>query len=281
MEIKPHLIVDIRNALYRAAYAYLMQGYQKPHNHPFIVLLKQFQTWMYTIKPSNIYIAWDAPRKTVWRRKILPTYKDRDNNDYVKNMHETLDSLTEICQDFFAHMNMRQMSVDKMEADDLIYACVDTLHPEPTVIVSTDSDMIQIPYKFNSCKVFDPCKQQCATIPGHNPVYFKAVVGDKSDKIDGYRGIGPKKGLKLITEHNKLYEYTTTQGRDLFIRNMLLIDLSLNPHLIHNKLYMNKVLSQPIDYNSSKLQELISKYKIAGLMSEYHNLIAPYSRLGK
>lgn len=153
---RPNLIVDIRNALYRASYAYLSQGYAKKDNHPFIVLMRQFNGWINAVNPKSIYVAWDAPRTTVWRRKVLSTYKERENNDYIKDMHETLNSLTDICQEFFEHMNIRQMSMKKMEADDLIYACVDTLHPESNVIVSTDSDMIQIPYKYSSCKVFDP-----------------------------------------------------------------------------------------------------------------------------
>lgn len=276
---KPNLIVDVRNALYRAAYAYHSNGHLRKDNHPFIVLMRQFHSWLTAVKPKSIYVAWDAPRNTVWRKKILKTYKERDNNEYIKDMHDTLDSLTEICQEFFKYMNIRQMSVKAMEADDLIYACVDTLHPEQNVIVSTDSDMIQIPFKFSSCKVFDPSKLKYAEVPTHNPVLLKAVVGDKSDKIDGYRGIGPKKGLKMISEHANLYEYTSTQGRELFMRNLLLIDLSLNPGLLANKLYINKVMSRPIKYDLNEIYKLISKYKIAGLMNDLSELISPYSRL--
>lgn len=278
---KNTLIIDIRNALYRAAYAYLVSPNQRPNNHPFIVLLRQMHSWNNAIRPGRIIVAWDAPRKTVWRRKILPTYKDRDNNDYIADMSETLEELTTICNEFFRYMNIYQLSMKRMEADDLIYASVDTLHPENSIIVSTDSDMIQIPYKFSSASVFDPTKMDCVPVPTVNPVMLKALTGDKSDKIDGYRGIGPKRGVKLLEGHSALQEYTTTQGRDLFIRNLLLIDLSLNPHLLSNKLHVCKVLSKPIEFNKGELYTLISKYKIAGLMSEFDDLISPFAKIGK
>lgn len=278
---KPNLIIDIRNALYRAAYAYLVQPNQRPNNHPFIVLLRQMQAWMNIIRPGKIIIAWDAPRKTVWRRKILTTYKDRDNNDYIENMSETLVELTDICGEFFKYMNMYQLSMKKMEADDLIYASVDVLHPENCVVVSTDSDMLQIPFKFRSAQVFDPTKLDYAKVPSVNPVMLKALTGDKSDKIEGYRGIGPKRGIKLLEEHSKLDEYTTANGRDIFIRNLLLIDLSLNPNLLANKLHVCRILSKPLLYDKGQLHALISKYKIAGLFGEFEDLVSPFSRVGK
>ena len=103
---------------------------------------------------------------------------------------------------FFKCMNVRQYGRKKMEADDMIYAAAVVMHPQEIVIVSTDSDLVQIPFAFNNCKVYNPSKDIEADVPDVNPAVQKALMGDKSDTVDGYRGIGPKKSKVLLESHS-------------------------------------------------------------------------------
>lgn len=166
-----------------------------------------------------------------------------------------------------------------MEADDLIYAAACVIHPKPTIIVSTDSDMVQIPYMIYTSKVYDPKKDIEVPIPKHHPALYKSVVGDKADRIPGYKGIGPKKGIRLLDDVEGLQQFLDANGRDIYHRNLLLTDLSLCPKIMSNKLYIQKKIASKVAYDQGKVRDLIKQYKINGLDIEFSELIFPFQKL--
>lgn len=274
-----HMLVDARNILYRAIYAVKADRRHDVKYHYVTALLRQLCNFMNIYRPITVSIFWDAPRKTVWRRSILDTYKDRIPNNYIGDISEELKSTTEIAKDLFTAINVRQLERCHMEADDLIYAMASIIHPAKSIIISSDSDMVQIPFTFNSVKLYDPGKKQEVTLPTVNPVWQKALVGDKSDCIIGYRGIGAKKSLALLESHENLKNYLDTNGTAIFNRNLLLIDLSLCPKLMHNKIYCHRKLASRTSFDEKLTKDLIIKYKINGLLQEYHDLILPFKGL--
>lgn len=272
-----HLLVDARNVIYRSIWA-MKADRGGTKYHCFTTLLRQLTRWMNLFNPSSVHMFWDAPRNTVWRRKILKTYKDRPVNQQ-SDISEELKSLTDVAQEFFTHMNIRQYSKKEMEADDLIYAATSVLHPKESIIISSDSDMIQIPFYFSSSKQYDPGKKITIDVPKINPAVQKAITGDRSDIIDGYNGIGPKKSQILLENHTALKEFLDTNGSDIFHRNLLLIDLSLCQKLLQNRMYVHKRLSSNTTFSSKDIRELILKHKVNGLMQEYNDLIPPFEHL--
>ena len=273
------LLIDARNVLYRAIYAVRADRRHDIKYHYLVVLLRQFASWIRDHDPTSVHVFWDAPRATVWRRAALKTYKDRSNSQYVEDISEDLATTTEAATELFQFLNIRQYSRKQMEADDLIYAAATVLHPQKSIIISTDSDLLQIPFMFNSASVFDPRKSEFAAIPDHHPAMMKSIVGDKSDAIDGYYGIGPKKGTMLLENPNHLQEFLDFKGREIYHRNLLLTDLSLCPRLLANKLYVQRTIAEPVVFDKSKIAELIKKHKLLGLDSEYVNIIPLFSKL--
>ncbi len=274
-----HVLIDARNILYRAIYASKSDNRYQIKYHSLVLLLRQMSNIMNRISPTHVHIFWDAPRDTVWRRQILPTYKDRATSMYVEDISEDLKMLTNVARDIFDHLNLRQYSKDHMEADDLIYAATVVLHPEKSVIVSSDSDMTQIPYSYNSSSVFDPQSMSYVDVPEISPVEMKSIVGDKSDHIPGYYGIGPVKGKTLIESKKHLQEFLHLKGRDTYHRNLLLTDLSLCPRLLANRLYVQKVMSKSVHFDKDMINAKIKEHKIVGLDTEYANLIPPFTKL--
>ena len=272
------LLVDARNALYRAVYAGKHASRNQQY-HFFVIFLRQITSWIRRYKPTSVHIFWDAPRETVWRRKILPTYKDRSSSQYVEDISKDLAITTNVAMDFFDVMGVRQYSKKEMEADDLIYAAVTILHPIPSIIISTDSDMLQIPYNFNSCMVFDPNKKVEIEVPIVNPAFQKALTGDTSDSISGYLGIGPKKSGQLLSDIKNLESFLNVRGRDLYHRNLLLIDLSVNPRLLANKLYVQRQMCKPVNFAKILINDLIKQHRVDGLLQEYADLIPPFQKL--
>ena len=285
-----HMLIDAKNALYRAIYAAKAEerrvamisknGHDSSGSyHYFTILLRQLVRWINEFRPTHVHIFWDVPRKTVWRRKLHVGYKDRTSSQYVEDISEDLNMVTTVAKDFFDVMNLKQYYKDKMEADDLIYAAATVLHPRRSIIISSDSDMIQIPYSYSSCEQYDPGKHKIVEVPSVNPVIQKSLVGDKADHIVGYRGIGPKKSQPITEQFDKLSNFLDEQGSDIFLLNSLLIDLSLNPKLLHNKLYVIKQMAKPSVFDKDKINKYIMSHKVNGLLQEYNDLVLPFANL--
>ncbi len=278
-QIGPALLIDARNAIYRAVYAGLSDRSDRPKYHFCVLLLRQIAGWINIKRPSRVHIFWDAPRETVWRRSILATYKDRSTSNYVEGLAEHLAKTTAVAQDLFKFMGVRQYNKSCMEADDLIYAAASLMHPQRTFIISNDSDMQQIPFRFNSCTVYHPGDHVDLEVPELNPAYMKAMVGDTVDAIDGYRGIGPVKGKALLENPGKLQEYLAANGPKLYYRNLLLTDLSMCPKILHNTIYVQKVMAETVTWDKGEINNLINQHKINGLMQEFANLVVPFKSL--
>lgn len=286
-----HLLVDAKNALYRAIYAakaeerrldFSRKGEKVSSDsryHYFTILLRQLTRWINEFRPTHIHVFWDVPRKEVWRRKIHPGYKDRSSSQYVEDISEDLYNVTVVAKEFFDVMNVKQYYKNNMEADDLIYAATSLLHPRNSLIISSDSDMIQIPYSYNSSKQYDPGKRKVIKAPEIHPVIQKALVGDKSDHIVGYRGIGPKKSAPIANNYCELAKFLEDKGADVFLMNMLLIDLSLNPKLMSNQLYVIRQLAKPLVFDKDKINKLIMEHKVNGMLQEFNDLVLPFSNL--
>lgn len=269
-----YLLIDAKNIVYRSILSNNGEKY-----HHVTIFMRQLSSWVKKYKPTSVAVAWDAPRKSTWRRNILETYKDRgeliNQRDISKDISITMQALKELLD----NINVRQLYKDKMEADDLIYAAVSVIHPEKSVIVSSDGDMLQIPYKYHSCKVFNPFKKQEMPRPEISPVMQKALVGDNSDRISGYRGIGPKKSEQILESFENLNNFLSDNDKSIFYKNLLLIDLSLNPKLMNNKVYVMKELSSDIKYNDVEVNKLIMKYRIKGMLNELNDLIPCFKNL--
>lgn len=275
----PALLVDARNALYRAIYAVRADRKHKVKYHYFVVFLRQLTTWINKFRPSSVHVFWDAPKSKVWRRMILSTYKDRSNSAYVEDISEDLAITSQVAGDILQFMNVRQYARDRMEADDLIYAAVCVLHPQPSIIVSTDADMLQIPYVHTSARVWDPRKQEIIPTPTINPVCQKALMGDDSDAVKGYYGIGPKKAAAMLEDKEALRQFFEVKGNKTYYTNLALVDLSLCPWLLANRRHVLKVMCSPVCWNKQKVDELVQKYKVMGFVSEEEDLVPPFMSL--
>jgi 5'-3' exonuclease len=280
------LLVDSKNAMYRAIYAIKAQqerakrgGKTIRPSHSVVVLLRQITGWMREFKPTSVHLFFDAPRDSVWRRSVLDTYKDRSKSQYVENISEDLKECITISRELFKYLNVRMYYKDKMEADDLIFAAAAIRHPRKSIVISTDSDMLQIPFMFNSCQVYNPSDAKMVDVPKINPAISKALIGDTSDNIAGYYGIGPKKGEVLLEDHKKLHDFFSFKGREIFKRNLLLTDLMLNPKLLANKMYVLREATNDVNFDKKNVIEIANKYNIHAILTEFADLIYPFEKI--
>ena len=294
-----HLLIDAKNMLYRAVYvATCDKQFKESGHHSVNIVLHSLFKYLNKFKPEQIHIFWDSPRDNTWRKEIDPCYKDgRGGSKKVSDsdVSNYLNNLTEVCTFMFRNMGINQYYRDNMEADDLIYAFCKVNTESNIVIVSSDTDLKQISYRFPNVKIHSHLSKSKALFeqtPTLDPVIEKCFVGDKSDNIFGYYNIGPKKARLLVEDvqarHNffesdkaraKVGEDIHHVGDTRFKRIMLLIDLSLCPHLLDNMMHILKRQFKPIKFDLEAIRDLISKYKLRGVTADISRYVAPFKRL--
>jgi 5'-3' exonuclease len=296
-----HLLIDAKNMLYRAVFtARSDKKFTQRGHHPINIVLHFLIFYLEKFNPDEFHIFWDSRRDLTWRREISPQYKgNRGSNPEI---HDILVNLTEVCTAMFQNLGMKQYYKDCQEADDLIYAFC-KLHRRTThdpdseiIIVSSDGDLKQISFNFKNVRIHHPLVKDrlFEPTPSFDPVTYKCLVGDKSDNIDGYYGVGDIKARLLIEDRRKKHEFFESEkaiikrdgkklfvGSKKFIENNLLIDLSLCPYVLENMGYVLSKQTKQVKFDLAKIRELISKYKLRGVTADISRYVAPFKKLAE
>jgi len=170
------------------------------------------------LKPTSIYIVFDGVGSSVNRKNLLPEYKSgRNVNRVNKTSFENIDQENESKTNQIIHLihylqclPVNILSIYGVEADDIIaYLSKDlTQNKENKVyIVSADNDFTQLVnenisiYRSVEREFVTPAyvKQKYNVHP-HNFLIYKTLIGDKSDKVGGVKGLGEGKLRTLFPE---------------------------------------------------------------------------------
>lgn len=210
------LLVDGNSLAYRAYYAtaYSPAGVMKNRDgipvNAVLALTRMIVKTIDTYKPTHIFIAFDAGKKT-FRHDKLESYKDGRS----KTPDELIQQMP-IIKTMFDKMNIKHYELAGIEADDILgsLACKYAQDIE-VFVLSSDKDMYQlvdsrvsiiVPQNgikpdliINHSNFFDIHGYMPDQVPD-----IKGLVGDSSDNLPGVVGIGPKGAVKLIQEHESL-----------------------------------------------------------------------------
>lgn len=210
---------------------------------------------------NRVYIVWEGGGSG-FRRSLLSTYKDKRrpikmNKYYDEQIDDTYESrnrqiLTLI--KLLKHTPFCQLYVPDCEADDIIaYLCKYVHNNENKIILSSDKDFYQLLDKKTWISTTIRKKLiGCDDVKGEFGISYKnfalakAVVGDRSDKIDGIKGAGFKtlaKRFPILADDNdvlleELFDYANSnasskillysrvlESRELITRNWKLVYL--------------------------------------------------------
>jgi len=175
------------------------------------------------INPTRVIIVYDGAGGSQRRRKIHPEYKSNRKPgkritrwDAFKNATEEKESMKiqfSRLIEYLDFLPINVISIDKIEADDTIAYIAHTLLDKEVTIMSADQDFLQLVN--DRITVWSPTKKKFYTprmveadygIPAHNFLMYKVLMGDKSDNIEGVKGLGPKKLPKIVPD---LFTQTT------------------------------------------------------------------------
>ena len=175
------------------------------------------------VNPTRVIIVYDGAGGSQRRRKIHPEYKSNRKPgkritrwDAFKNATEEKESMKiqfSRLIEYLEFLPINVISIDKIEADDTIAYIAHTLLDKEVTIMSADQDFLQLVN--DRITVWSPTKKKFYTprmveadygIPAHNFLMYKVLMGDKSDNIEGVKGLGPKKLPKIVPD---LFTQTT------------------------------------------------------------------------
>jgi DNA polymerase-1 len=183
--------------------------------------LKSLQKLIRETTPEQIVVVWDGGGGSKKRRTLLKQYKEGRKPIKLNRAYEGLSPLEESQNKYnqikrtINYLNATpivQFMIEDIEADDVIaYICgLPTLEEKIKIIVSSDKDFIQlcnkttVLYKPKTKGQKDILNEKRVveefSIHPNNFALARAIDGDKSDNIEGVRGVGLKTITKLFPE---------------------------------------------------------------------------------
>ena len=265
--------------------------------------LTSLQNLVKNFFPTRIIIYFDGKNASKKRKQMFSQYKQNRSSlskgihykylsqytiqECVENMSNQLARLTQ----YLDCLPITIKSFQGVQADDCIAYTVNKLKQSSSevIIVSTDKDYFQLIDQkvtvYNPIKkinyTIDKIKQQFNLHP-YNFILYKSTIGDKSDNINGVKGIQIKTFNKILNEWNlnqnffNIDQYiqklqTLEQGKskkilqlkqssNIIKRNYQL--MQLKDSIINHKIQfvLHQIITEPQKININKVQ--IIKYYI-------------------
>lgn len=198
--------------------------------------LKSLRKIVRDIRPDRVVFVWDGPGGSTKKKKLFNEYKKGRRPRVVAGrtyVFETVEKAvenkiwqTQVLRNFLDCLPICQIVAQNIEADDAI-AYLANHHEyfnfKSCIIATCDKDFYQL---INDSRViFNPIKKQLITTDvlleetGYHPqnwLFFKSINGDKSDNIEGVKGIGPKTIAKIFDVKNSQKKLTPDSIREAY-----------------------------------------------------------------
>jgi DNA polymerase I len=199
---KKLFLIDGNSLLYRSYYAIqrlsTSQGFPTNAIYGFISTLRKL---IEQEKPHYLGIVFDTGKPTI-RHQMFKAYKA-----HRKPMPEDLIPQVPVLKKVIQAMNIPLFEYENYEADDVLGSLAQKAGEKriPTVLVSTDKDLLQLVDKttavYNPAKEFYLDESKVQEVFGVAPSQVIDVLslwGDPSDNVPGVPGIGEKTSKQLI-----------------------------------------------------------------------------------
>ena len=279
------LIIDGLN-LYLRTFA--VNGMLNDRGVPIGGMMGFLKSLAYAIRetnPTRVMVIYDGTGGSQRRRKMSPNYKGNRKPgkritrwDAFKNVEEEKQAMKiqfSRLLEYLATLPINVISIDRIEADDTIAYITNNLLKEEVIIMSADQDFLQLVNK--RVTVWSPIKKIFYTpekvledygVPTHNFLMYKILMGDKSDNLEGVKGLGPKKLPKILPDIssnpldlNFILDYASKgtepmhkriiESADQLLLNEKLMDLKNPPISGELKLQITRLIEAPINLLSS------------------------------
>jgi DNA polymerase I len=224
------LLIDGLNFIYRGNISFKW-GDKQEEGPSYTVVFNFFRNLRALIEefnPNKIFFCLEGADN--FRYKLFPDYKANRIIKRATSSKEKSDDFNrqrDIIIDLLKYLPITTVKSNTFEADDIIATLAEDLKDEDVVIVSNDSDLIQLLQKgYQHLRIYSPSKKAFVVPPKYHYLSWKSLAGDKSDNIPSI--VGPKTAEKLATDINKFAEFLDkVENHANYILNKSLIELRI------------------------------------------------------
>ena len=212
--MKNILLLDGYNLIYRARYS----GMNKGEYSTIFNFFRSIRPLVEKFDPDICYFVLEGmPKK---RLAVDPEYKGQRVYHNKDNFSEQRKEIIRIIKEIFPFITTRH---NDYECDDILNYLANVKHSnDKTTIISSDTDFIQSINENN--QVYNPVKKCFIEQVEYDYVKWKALVGDKSDNIIGFNGIGNKRAQKMLSDNSLLEDFLLKENnRNKFKENIFMV----------------------------------------------------------
>ena len=201
MPQKKVLLLDGYNLIYRARYS----GMNKGEYSSIFNFFRGLRPLVEKFSPDICYFVLEG--RPVKRLNENADYKGQRVYHDKDNFRSQKREIIRILKNYFPLIVTKH---DDYECDDIINYLANNKHEEDiATIVSSDTDFIQSINE--NTFLYNPVRKSFVDGVEYNYVSWKSLVGDKSDNIVGFKGIGDKKAHKLISNKASFEEFLSNE----------------------------------------------------------------------
>lgn len=286
-----HLIIDANNLLYRAHFVSKLTDKKGNRVSGIFNSMRMIGNLMKKFQPDSVVIVWDKGKSRA-RLAIFPEYKSqRDKNRKEQDVID-LQKQRMMLQTIFSYLPVKQVQLEGVEADDIIGWLVREKLKGKKIIVSNDTDFIQLVDK--KVQLFLPNKANLLTplnvdkhlgFPAKHYVLWKSLVGDNSDNIKGVHGIGPKKATGIILNglNDKKKKLNISQEeQEILERNKYLIAIGAvlqDDDIKQIRKAYKKAKEQFSDVKFSKVRKIFKELNFTSLIYQFEEFEFRFKKL--
>ena len=170
----------------------------------------------------------EGSHSTAWRKETYKLYKENRKHDDPN--YQWIGPLMEKAANILSMFHTKILKVPYCEGDDCIYATCKYYAEkgEEVRIISNDKDLSQIMNWYDTVSQYNPVKKELVK-KNENILLEKALVGDPSDNIKVFKGLGPKTFEKMLNDQVLWNKKMTPENLELLDMVMKIIDLRKYP----------------------------------------------------
>lgn len=228
------LIVDGNNLLFQMFYGIPNKVYNKSHEtiHATLGFISAILRLNKMLMPTHIIVVFDSDG-SIEKEKVFQDYKKNRFVDWenLKDDEIPFNEEEKIIK-CLNYLNIKVLKSKNMEADDLIASLTYLFNDDQIYICSNDSDFFQlikenisiIKYKGKNTKIYGEKEfYEQFDFPPSKYCFYKTLVGDSTDNIDGFTQIGKIRASQLVKNYNSFSEVLLDDKKVLTFKLMDII----------------------------------------------------------
>lgn len=227
------LLIDAANFIYRAVFVFKPPSstYNADNSVPeeFVLIYNFFRNLRAITEqfaPAKLFFVLEG--RPQFRYDLYPEYKANrliktgEKTSSREKVHKAFPEIIRLLK----YLPITTAKAEHYECDDTISALAEDLKDEEVIIISNDTDFIQLLQKgYKNLKIYNSTKKEFMVAPTYPYAAFKSLTGDKSDNIDGL--CGKVKAEKFVKDPDKLQELLSLEeNRAKFATNLKLIQFA-------------------------------------------------------